>query len=280
MQVFGEYLGWSLSVVVCQTMTMWLHTVSDVTGALADVSNLTDVSGTDGDSGPGPTVRHRAHQLPSGANTHKQTNSIWMKSQPVLFSNAPALYLTCSSGARRPPPYSDRCFHCGPPLQRHAPSPWQHRLHPWAWSTPPHTPSDWSWGRSAPLSSAENYRQTHLHTNTRHLKLTDITSAERTEPVFTWSLKLWRWTNSDCYQQRIGIRWVRWHRFQRAAAPSLAHLSICSDEGRSAPRWTVTQRHHFPRPRTHSPDEDATPTQSNPWHSWTEGTAGWKDSPV
>ncbi len=34
--------------------------------------------------------------------------------------------LTCSSGARRPPPYSGRCFHCALPLQRHAPSPWQH----------------------------------------------------------------------------------------------------------------------------------------------------------
>ncbi len=74
--------------------------------------------------------------------------------------------LTCSSGARRPPPYSGRCFHCALPLQRHAPSPWQHRLRPWAWSAPPHTPSDWSWGRSAPLSSAENYHQTRLQTNT------------------------------------------------------------------------------------------------------------------
>ncbi len=90
------------------------------------------------------------------------------------------------------------------------------------------------------------------------------TQAHEAHRYHSWSLKLWRWTNSDRYQQRRGIRWVRWHRFRRAAGPSLAHLSICSDEGRSAPRWTETRCHHFPRPRTHSPDEDATPTQSNP----------------
>lgn len=142
-------------------MRPWLHAVGDVTGALADVPDLTDVSGADRDSCAGPTVRHGADQLPS-ERKHTQTLIHCLTSQPP---SAPSLYLTCSSAARRPPPCSGRCFHCALLPRRHAPSPWRRRLRPSVWSAPPHTPSGSSWGRSARRSSAENYRRNHLRTN-------------------------------------------------------------------------------------------------------------------